>query len=84
MEARELLQLSLTLVGDVESRRVLSLGSPYSLNVVLGCRLEAVKDQRLLASLGRREVGRHSFGGAWRRNMLPWRISTGGIGVGIV
>lgn len=69
MEAGQFLKLSLALVRDVETGRVLSLGCPDALNVVLGCRLETVEDARLCAGFRGRQITWHRFGCTWRGNV---------------
>ena len=54
---------------------MLALGSADALgHCIFGGGLQPVEKQRLLASLGRSEVVRHSFGGAGRGHMLE-RVS---------
>jgi hypothetical protein len=47
VEPWQLLQLTLTLIRDVEARRMLPLRGPDALDGILGCRLQAVEDTRL-------------------------------------
>jgi hypothetical protein len=70
MEPGKLLQFSLTLIRDVEPRRVLALWRSDAFRNILGCSLEAVEKETLLARLRRSKVGRHCFGCAWGGDML--------------
>jgi hypothetical protein len=70
VESWQLLQLTLTLIRDVEARRMLPLRGSYTLNVVLGRCLEAVEDARLRTCLRGRKVARHRLGCTRGRDML--------------
>jgi hypothetical protein len=75
VEARQLLQVSLALVRDIEARRVLSLGGSDALGDIFGRGLQSVEQQVLLAGLWRSEVSRHGFRSSGRRHMLESRLS---------
>ncbi len=70
VKSGELFQFTLTLIRDVEARRVLPLWGPDSLDCVLGRRLKTIEYSRLLARLWRREVTRHRLGSTGRWYML--------------
>ena len=74
----QLLEVALALVGDVEPRRVLSLGRPNAFDVVFGGGLKALENVRLGASLGGCEVARHGFSSAGGRDVLERRVSRHG------
>ena len=59
METRELLQFSLALVGDIESRRVLALGSPDPFRHILWRCLETIEN---IGFPGRCQISRHGLG----------------------
>lgn len=59
VETRELLQFSLALVGDIESRRVLALGSPDHFRHILWCCLETIEN---VGFPGRCQISRHGLG----------------------
>ena len=59
VETRELLQFSLALVGDIESRRVLALGSPDPFRHILWCCLETIEN---VGFPGRCQISRHGLG----------------------
>ena len=70
MESRELLQFPLALIRNIEARRMLSPRRSCTFNIVFrGC-LQAIKNQRFRAALGRKKISRHRFGGARGRHML--------------
>lgn len=70
VEPRQFLEVSLALVGNVESRRVLSFWRPDALRNVFRGSLEVVERKRLGAGFRRGKVMRHCFSGAGWRNML--------------
>ena len=66
MKSGKFLQIALALIGYVEARGMLPLGCPDSFELVFGGCLQAIKDGRLLACLGREKISRHGFGGTGR------------------
>jgi hypothetical protein len=79
VESWQLLEVALALVGDVEPRRVLSLGCPDAFDVVFGCGLKALENVRLGASLGGCKVARHGFSSAGGRDVLGRWVSRHGL-----
>lgn len=67
VKAGKLFQLSLALVGDIKSGRMLALWSPDTLRHILRGRLKAIEDMGLP---GRGQVSWHCLSGAGRRGML--------------
>lgn len=67
VEAGKFLQLSLALVGDIKSRRMLTLGGPNALGHVLWRCLEAIEN---VGFPRRRQIAWHRLGGTGGRDML--------------
>lgn len=67
VEARKLFELSLALVGDIKSRRVLAFGGSDAFGHILWCSLETIENVRFP---GRSQITRHRLGRARGRNML--------------
>lgn len=70
VETRELFQLALALIRDVETRRVLSLGSANPFSDILRGSLQAVEEHRLAAGFGWKKISRHGFSGSRRGYVL--------------
>jgi len=70
VETRQFLEIALSLIRDVESRRMLSLWRPDTVCSVSRCRTKGIEHGRFYARLWWCQITRHRFCGTGLRRML--------------